>query len=159
MTVEIKPMKFCHVEQVSAIETAVYPSPWSQHTFANEVLSNGFASYYVALSEEKVIGYAGIWSILDEAHITTLAVSPEWQQHGVGRQLLEHIIAEAVKKGAVRMTLEVRVSNEKAQELYKKFGFIPCGLRPNYYSDEDAMIMWLENLPAVNSQQTASRHS
>lgn len=156
MKVSIEPMKFCHVDDVSAIEKKVYTSPWSAHAFINEILDNGFASYYVALFAEEVVGYAGIWVILDEAHITTLAVTPAWQGQGLGRQLLEHLIAEAALKGAKRMTLEVRVSNHKAQKLYKKHGFVACGVRPNYYPDEDALIMWLERLPGGNVKTETS---
>ncbi|HZK24540.1 MAG TPA: ribosomal protein S18-alanine N-acetyltransferase [Oscillospiraceae bacterium] len=152
MNVSIEPMTFFHVDKVSAIENEVYTSPWSVHAFINEILDNGFASYYVALLDEEVVGYAGIWVILDEAHITTLAVRPSFQGQGLGRQLLEHLIAEAAIKGAKRMTLEVRVSNEIAQRLYKKYGFVACGVRPNYYPDEDALIMWLERLP-VNTDK------
>ncbi|NLP36590.1 MAG: ribosomal protein S18-alanine N-acetyltransferase [Firmicutes bacterium] len=147
MSITIEPMKFCHVDEVSEIEKAVYPTPWTKFAFINEIIDNGFAYYYVALNDKKVVGYAGIWVVLDEAHITTLAVSPQWQGKGIGKTLLQHVINEADSKGAVRMTLEVRVSNSKAQELYKKFGFVACGRRPNYYHDEDALIMWLEKLP------------
>lgn len=146
MTVSIEPMKFCHVDKVSSIEDVVYTSPWSKYAFINEILDNGFASYFVALDSDEVIGYAGIWLILDEAHITTLAVCPQWQSKGLGRVLLAHLISVAAAKGATRMTLEVRVSNFRAQELYRKFGFVGCGVRPNYYPDEDALIMWLDKL-------------
>ncbi|MCR3923405.1 MAG: ribosomal protein S18-alanine N-acetyltransferase [Firmicutes bacterium] len=144
-------MQFCHVDSVALIEKTVYTSPWSVHSFVNEILDNGFAFYYVVLVDQEVAGYAGIWVILDEAHITTLAVSPPWQGKGFGRSLLEYIIAEAVNKGAIRMTLEVRVSNQPAQELYKKFGFVTYGVRPNYYPDEDALIMWLDHLPSITA--------
>lgn len=134
------------MDRVAGIEEEVYPIPWSKNAFINEILDNGFASYYVALADGEVVGYAGIWTIVDEAHITTLAVSAGWQSRGVGSMLLEHLMARARAKGASRMTLEVRVSNVSAQKLYKKYGFVPCGLRPNYYSDEDALIMWLDEL-------------
>ncbi|NLM52269.1 MAG: ribosomal protein S18-alanine N-acetyltransferase [Firmicutes bacterium] len=147
MSLSIEPMKFCHVDAVSEIEKKVYPTPWTKFAFINEIIDNGFASYYVALYNKEVVGYAGIWVVLEEAHITTLAVSPKWQGKGIGKALLQHLINEADSKGAVRMTLEVRVSNLKAQELYKKFGFVVCGRRPKYYRDEDALIMWLEKLP------------
>lgn len=146
MAATIEPMLFCHVDRVSEIENAVYPCPWSRHAFIGEVLDNSFASYYVAKEDDEVVGYAGIWVILDEAHITTLAVCPTRQNRGVGQQLLNHIICEGEKKGANRMTLEVRLSNIKAQDLYKKYGFVSCGVRPNYYQDEDAVIMWLDDL-------------
>jgi [ribosomal protein S18]-alanine N-acetyltransferase len=155
VTVTIKPMRFCHVPMVSAIEDAVYPTPWSINAFYNEIADNGYASYFVAMAEDRVVGYAGIWSVLDEAHITTLAVCPLWQHQGVGKLLLEHIIAHAAAKGATRMTLEVRVSNSSAQDLYKKYGFVACGIRPRYYNDEDAIIMWRDNLPDDDRENTA----
>lgn len=155
MAFAITPMKFSHIDRVAEIEQIVYPSPWSKLAFINEILDNSFASYYVALENEEVLGYAGIWTILDEAHLTTLAVCPKAQGGGVGRALLEHIIAEAKAKGVSRMTLEVRVSNVKAQKLYKKYGFIACGIRPNYYADEDAVIMWLDKLASCPGRQAA----
>jgi ribosomal-protein-alanine N-acetyltransferase len=145
-------MRFCHVDRVASIEAAVFTAPWSKNAFVTEVLDNGFASYYVALAEGQVVGYTGIWSILDEAHITTLAVCPLWQKKGVGKMLLEHLMAQAMAKGATRMTLEVRVSNFNAQDLYKKYGFVTCGVRPNYYSDEDAIIMWRDNLDGADQE-------
>ncbi len=142
------PMKFCHVDRVSEIEKSIYRTPWSRHAFINEILDNEFAFYYVALAEDTVVGYGGIWVILDEAHVTNLAVSPAWQGRGIGKALLQHLIREAALLGAKKMTLEVRVSNLKAQALYRKFGFVDRGIRPNYYADEDALVMWLEKLPA-----------
>ncbi|MCW3490540.1 ribosomal protein S18-alanine N-acetyltransferase [Dethiobacter alkaliphilus] len=142
----IEPMKFSHVDRVAQIEKMVYRYPWTRHAFAGEVVDNSFASYYVAVEDDEVVGYAGIWIILDEAHVTNLAVCPTRQNRGVGQMLLYHLIKVAREKGALRMTLEVRFSNRKAQDLYKKFGFVSCGVRPNYYRDEDAMIMWLEDL-------------
>lgn len=152
MTVTIEPMRLCHVDTVAGIEEEVYPIPWSKNAFTNEILDNGFASYYVALDDGVVVGYAGIWTIMDEAHITTLAVRTAWQRRQVGSLLLEHLLAKAKSKGASRMTLEVRVSNTIAQTLYRKYGFVPCGLRPNYYSDEDALIMWLDKMPDNDGQ-------
>lgn len=142
-------MKFVHVDTVAEIENAVYPTPWTKSAFINEVLDNGFAHYYVALSGKNVIGYAGMWIILDEAHVTTLAVCLEEQCKGVGTMLLETLIEAAACMGAQRMTLEVRLSNAIAQELYKKYGFIKRGTRRNYYSDEDALVMWLDELEPV----------
>ena len=156
MNVSIEPMKFSHVPSVVAIEKQVYSSPWSEHAFINEILDNGFASYYVLLIDGEVAGYTGIWVILDEAHITTLAISPPWQGKGFGRSLVEHVIAEAAKKGATRITLEVRISNLKAQSLYKKLGFAACGVRPNYYTDEDALVMWLDKLPSFCDKYSVS---
>jgi ribosomal-protein-alanine N-acetyltransferase len=139
-------MQVCHLERVVAIEREVYPSPWSKNAFVNEIMDNGLASYWVAMIEEQVVGYAGIWTIMDEAHLTTLAVCRRWQRRGVGSLLLDRLLVEAKALGATRITLEVRVSNDKAQKLYKKYGFMSSGLRPNYYHDEDALVMWLDNL-------------
>ncbi|MBS3900180.1 MAG: ribosomal protein S18-alanine N-acetyltransferase [Dethiobacter sp.] len=146
MHVTIEPMQVCHLERVVAIEREVYPSPWSKNAFVNEIMDNGLASYWVAMIEEQVVGYAGIWTIMDEAHLTTLAVCRRWQRRGVGSLLLDRLLVEAKALGATRITLEVRVSNDKAQKLYKKYGFMSSGLRPNYYHDEDALVMWLDNL-------------
>ncbi|MBS4021652.1 MAG: ribosomal protein S18-alanine N-acetyltransferase [Dethiobacter sp.] len=148
----IERMKIEHVEQVGAIEKMVYPSPWSKGAFISEIDENSFASYYVALDDCQVIGYGGIWIILDEAHITNLAVHPRYQRLQVGTALLQQLIYEALAHGVRRMTLEVRFSNKIAQNLYCKFGFMPRGVRTKYYSDEDAMIMWLDDLELIKTQ-------
>lgn len=159
MSVAIEPMQLKHVDRVAAIEEEVYPSPWSKSSFITEILDNSFASYYVATENGAVVGYAGIWTILDEAHITTLAVSGEKQGEKIGCALLERIMAAAAQKGAIRMTLEVRVSNTKAQALYKKYGFVIRGIRPRYYNNEDAFIMWLDNLAAPRPANAAAEHA
>lgn len=149
-------MRGNHIDEVHEIEKKVYPSPWSKNAFICEVFENSFAHYYVVLLDEKVIGYAGIWVILDESHITNLAVHPDYRRQGIGSMLLECLLREAKDLGACRMTLEVRVSNTHAQELYLKYGFVPRGIRPRYYNDEDAMIMWLDDLtpaPAVKKDR------
>jgi len=158
MLVTVEPMKVCHLERVVAIEEEVYPSPWSKNAFVNEIMENGFASYWVAIAEEQVVGYAGVWIIFDEAHLTTLAVCSQWQQRGVGSLLLEHLLAEVKNLGAMRITLEVRVSNNNAQKLYKKYGFLSSGLRPNYYNDEDALVMWLDNLLPQSESKNLKDH-
>jgi [ribosomal protein S18]-alanine N-acetyltransferase len=144
--VNIERMKLEHIDEVEAIEKTVYPSPWSKNAFLSEIKENSFASYFVALKDGRVIGYAGIWIILDEAHITNLAVHPDYQRLYIGSALLQQQIHEALANGATRMTLEVRFSNLNAQNLYAKFGFVPRGVRTRYYSDEDALIMWLDDL-------------
>jgi ribosomal-protein-alanine N-acetyltransferase len=98
----------------------------------------------VAELDGEIIGYAGVWIILDEGHVTNIAVHPKYQRRGIGRQLMEAITAFAAGRGAVRMTLEVRVSNFVAQDLYKQLGYEICGVRKGYYQDtkEDAYIMW-----------------
>ncbi len=152
LVVTIERMKLEHVDQVEAIERMVYPSPWSKEAFVSEIRENSFASYYVALKDGQVIGYAGIWVILDEAHITNLAVHPDYQRLSVGSTLLRQQVSEALAHGARRMTLEVRFSNTKAQNLYAKFGFVARGVRTRYYSDEDALIMWLDKLEQAGNK-------
>ncbi|MBS3948684.1 MAG: ribosomal protein S18-alanine N-acetyltransferase [Dethiobacter sp.] len=137
-----------HADQVVAIEREAFPSPWSRNAFLQEVLTNRLASYFVALTAGEVAGYAGFWVILDEAHITNLAVRSDCRRRGVGSALLEELLVEAACRGAVKITLEVRRSNLKAQNLYRQYGFIVCGVRPRYYNEEDALIMWLERLPS-----------
>lgn len=147
-------MQVKHIDEVEEIEQQVYPSPWSRSAFVTEILENAFAAYFVALNRGQVVGYAGIWVILDEAHITNLAVHPDFHNCGIGTVLLQHIIKEARKHGVLRMTLEVRTSNVRAQNLYTKFGFVSHGVRPKYYSDEDALIMWLDDLDDGLDEET-----
>lgn len=147
--VQLRKMELRDVKQVSEIEKMSFPSPWSAYAFACEILDNSFANYFVLTGEEddsKVIGYGGMWIILDEAHITNIAITPEYRGKRLGEFLLSHMMATAIAKGVVRMTLEVRVSNISAQKLYKRLGFHEAGIRKGYYVDnkEDAIIMWKE---------------
>lgn len=141
-------MRLEHIDQVVAIERKVYPCPWSRNAFLHEILENRLASYFVALSAGTVCGYAGLWVILDEGHITNLAVHPDCRLRGIGGILLGELLAEADGKGAVKITLEVRRSNRGAQNLYSKHGFVLRGIRPRYYDNEDALIMWLDSIPS-----------
>lgn len=146
-------MQPMHVEQVLAIEKTSFPTPWSRQAFYYEVTENDFAFYLVALHEGKVIAYVGIWLVLDEAHITNVAVHPDYRGCGVGRAIMLEIIGSAVLLGAIRMTLEVRPSNYVAIDLYESLGFGRRGIRKGYYTDtnEDAIIMWKEPLFTAQS--------
>ncbi|AQS60158.1 ribosomal protein S18-alanine N-acetyltransferase [Desulforamulus ferrireducens] len=139
-------MKLEHIPEVLAIEQVSFPTPWSQQAFTYEITQNNFAHYVVALEGEKVIGYAGMWLVLDEAHITNVAVHPNYRGKKLGLALMLEAMRQAILRGAVRMTLEVRPSNTVARELYKKLGFKEKGLRKRYYTDtnEDAIIMWVD---------------
>jgi len=141
-------MRLEHIEQVVDIEREVCSSPWSRNAFLHEILENRLASYFVALSAGTVYGYAGLWVILDEGHITNLAVRPDCRRQGIAGALLEQLLAEAGSKGAEKITLEVRRSNHLAQNLYRKYGFELRGVRPGYYNNEDALIMWLDSIPS-----------
>lgn len=140
----IVPMAEEHLDQVLAIEQESFPTPWSRNSYLRELSDNQFAYYYVCLQGEKVLGYMGMWIIIDEAHITTIAVHPEYRGRYLGKILLEELMARAVALGADKITLEVRPSNLVAQRLYRRVGFVPAGLRKGYYTDtkEDAIIMW-----------------
>lgn len=134
-----------HLDQVLAIERRSFPIPWSHHAFMFEVTENDFAFYIVAMIKQRVVGYAGMWIVLDEAHITNVAVHPDLRGCGIGRALMMELLNRAAVLGAVKLTLEVRASNQTARNLYKSLGFVDKGVRKGYYSDnnEDAVIMWL----------------
>ncbi len=145
----IRPMTIKDIDQVRVIERLSFTNPWSQKAFEDELQANDFAHYFVAVKDEKIVGYAGMWLILDEAHVTNIAVLPSCRGQGIGEKLTLQLIFEAVKRGADKITLEVRVSNLPAQRLYKKLGFSKMGIRKGYYTDnnEDAIIMWKTILP------------
>jgi ribosomal-protein-alanine N-acetyltransferase len=149
MTYLLRAMKEEDILQIVEIEKQSFSTPWSAYAFRCELADNDFAYYLIAAAEdnpEQVLGYGGMWLIMDEAHITNIAVAPPYRGKKLGELVLQGLEALALQKGAVRMTLEVRVSNDKAQTLYKRRGFVPAGIRPNYYVDgnEDALIMWKE---------------
>lgn len=132
---------------VMALENLSFRSPWCMQSFVEE-LNNPVAYYLLAIDGETVVGYAGVWVIFDEAHITNVAILPAYQRQGLGACMMYKIMCKAKEKGACSMTLEVRPSNTAALALYQKLGFYSAGVRKNYYKDtqEDAMIMWLKTL-------------
>ncbi|GAV21959.1 ribosomal-protein-alanine N-acetyltransferase RimI [Carboxydothermus pertinax] len=139
-------MKIKDLPQVLEIEKLSYSNPWTKESFLYEITENPLATYLVAVEGEKVIGYGGIWVVLDEAHITTLAVHPLYRRNGVGASLLNALLEVARNKKVRNIILEVRVSNLPAQHLYQKTGFKPIGLRKKYYTrpEEDAIVMSIE---------------
>lgn len=143
LRLRVVPMTLEDIPDVHDIERASFPVPWPPYAFRQELETNGMARYLVARSGDETIAYAGIWLIVDEAHITTFAVMPEWRRHGVGGLLMVAVMDAALEAGARVATLEVRLTNMAARELYQRFGFRPVGVRPRYYSDngEDALIM------------------
>jgi len=116
------PMQADHLSEVISIEKDSFPTPWSRYAFYGELL-NDFAFYIVAVCGDKVVGYAGMWLIIDEAHITNLAVRPDYRRRGIGRSLMQELENQAVTLGAKSMTLEVRPSNDIAKGLYSSLGF------------------------------------
>jgi len=142
---KILPMNVKHIKQVHDIETTCFSIPWSEAAFRDELAKGERAVYAVALDEktDTPIGYGGMWHIINEGHITNIAVMPEFRRAGVGQQLLDYLLDAAKSLEMIGLTLEVRMGNEPAQKLYTKNGFKPEGIRKNYYeSGEDAVIMW-----------------
>ena len=142
--VKIRRMTWLDVEEVTQVEEASFSIPWTKEAFMNEMLRNEQAIYFVAVHDKRVVGFVGVWQIVDEGHITNIAVLPEFRGQGIGNQLLAELVAFAKSKGLVGLTLEVRVSNVGAQKLYEQFGFMQAGRRRRYYQDnnEDAYIYW-----------------
>ncbi len=162
--VVVEPMRIDDVAAVHAIEKASFATPWPEHAFVRELRENRLAHYLVARAGAKVVGFAGIWRMVDEAHITTFGVHPDWRRRGVGSRLLLAAVDLADRLGARRLTLEVRASNLPAQSLYERFGFEVRGRRPRYYTDdgEDALVMTTPDLSSPTQaallRELASRH-
>jgi [ribosomal protein S18]-alanine N-acetyltransferase len=143
LDVEITRMRRRHLRRVLSIEAQVYPRPWSASLFLSEISQRSSRTYLVAKHEGEVIGYAGMMFTGREAHVTNIAVDPEWHGHKVATRLLLTIVTEALARGCETISLEVRVSNRIAQSLYEKFGFSVAGVRKGYYieTNEDALVM------------------
>ncbi|WP_263621562.1 ribosomal protein S18-alanine N-acetyltransferase [Rossellomorea aquimaris] len=133
------------LDAVLEIEHRSFAIPWSREAFYNEIEQNHLSTYVVAEEGGCVAGYCGVWLVVDEAHITNVAVLPDYRGKGIGEALMKRIMEIAREVGANVMTLEVRVSNKAAQGLYRKLGFQGGGIRKRYYSDnqEDALVMWV----------------
>jgi [ribosomal protein S18]-alanine N-acetyltransferase len=159
--VVIAPMELADVPQVAEIDRLSFPLPWSTTSYRYELTENKAAHFIVAAAsglESKrgllarlfqqsaarlIVGYAGYWLVVDEAHIGTIATHPHWRGKGIGELLLVSLLHDALDHGALDAKLEVRVGNEVAQNLYRKYGFEEVGRRKHYYRDngEDAVLM------------------
>jgi ribosomal-protein-alanine N-acetyltransferase len=141
--VVVDPMRLEDVPAVHEIERLSFRTPWPAHAFEQELRGNRLARYVVARAGDTVAGFAGVWLMVDDAHVTTFGVHPDWRRQGIGRHLLVNLYELSVALGARQMTLEVRVSNGAAQALYRSLGFEIVGRRPHYYTDdgEDALVM------------------
>jgi ribosomal-protein-alanine N-acetyltransferase len=149
-------MRLEDVPAVHVIEHASFPVPWPDYAFRQELQSNRLAHYLVVRAGHDTVAYGGLWLMVDEAHITTFAVLPDWRRRGIGGRLMVGLAQVARDLGARVMTLEVRLSNRAARGLYGRFGFRPVGVRPRYYSDngEDALIMTTD---ALSSPEMVAR--
>lgn len=145
---QIELMNKSHIDGIVEIENESFAIPWSRASVEKE-LSNNLAIYVVAVENEKVIGYGGMWHIVNEGHITNIAVHKDYRQKGIGNAIINKLFEIAEEKEMIGLTLEVRKSNIPALELYKKNGFKLEGIRPEYYEDnkEDAYIMWKYFIP------------
>ncbi len=157
----VGPMRMADIAAVLEIERLSFSAPWPAFAFEQELSANRLAHYRVARLGDRVVAFGGIWLMVDEAHITTFGVHPDHRRRGVGRRLLLELAEAAIQLGSTRMTLEVRVSNEPAQALYRSFGFAVTGRRVAYYSDdgEDALVMTTADLasPGMRALLTAER--
>lgn len=145
MVVTYRLMTLADAAAVHRIEEVVFPTPWTLESFEMEMTKNTQATYVVAEENHTIIGFCGMWIVLDESQITNVAVMPEGRGKGIGESLMRESMRIAREKGCVVMSLEVRVSNTVAQNLYRKLGFQAGGIRKGYYTDnqEDALVMWV----------------
>ena len=145
---EIVPMSVAELGDVLRIESLSFASSWPQNAFSNEIRDNKLAHYFVGRLDGIVVAYGGIWVILEDSHVTTIAVHPEQRGKRFGEEMLVHLLDQAIALGASWVTLEVRESNDVAQKLYRKYGFTVVSTRRGYYSDnnENALVMWAGNL-------------
>jgi [ribosomal protein S18]-alanine N-acetyltransferase len=136
-----------HIPKILEIENRTNGAPWSERAFRNE-LSHSDRFFLVATSGESVVGYGGVWLVIDEAHVTTLAVAEEERRHGIGEKLMIDLLIKSRDAGMVCSTLEVRAGNLAAIKLYEKLGYKETARRKGYYPDnrEDAIVMWLYDL-------------
>jgi [ribosomal protein S18]-alanine N-acetyltransferase len=145
---EIVRMSTNDIPDVSRIERASFTTVWPTDAFYNELSTNKLAHYFVGRLDGRIVAYGGIWVILEDSHITTVAVDPNLRGRGLGEAMVLKLIDEGIGRGAAWMTLEVRESNVSAQQLYRKYGFTTVTTRKGYYSDdnESALVMWAGNL-------------
>jgi len=142
----VEPMGMSDLFEVVAIERQSYHKPWSFFLFLNELKDNEYADYLVLKNENTVIGYGGMWNFYQYSHITNLAVGPNFRQKGYGTMILKALLKNAEDKGVIRVTLEVRGTNDIALKMYGKLGFESVGIKKNYYGNEDAVLMSLNSL-------------
>ena len=152
----VAPMRTKDLRGVLRIEEAVFPQPWSHRLFVEELAQRKSRAYRAAWVGRKIIGFAGQMLIDDESHVNNIAVDPGWQRRGLGAVLLLDLVRTGLARGARHLTLEVRVGNEPALALYRRFGMAPVGVRPNYYpvTGDDALIMWVRD---IDSEAYAKR--
>jgi [ribosomal protein S18]-alanine N-acetyltransferase len=142
--IDIREMTLGDIDAVFEIEKNNFCTPWSKESIAKEIQQNKLAYYFVATLDNTIVGYCGMWHIITEGHITNIAVREDMQNTGIGNKLILKLIDFGVQKAMIGITLEVKTTNKRAFNLYKKNGFIIEGIRKNYYAEtkEDAIVMW-----------------
>jgi ribosomal-protein-alanine N-acetyltransferase len=145
--------------EVMAVERAAYAQGWPATAFERELTQNPMARYLVLRGEERIAGFAGLWLMVDEAHVVTVAVLPDERRKSYGAALVHGLLNVAIEHGMALATLEVRESNEAARALYRKYGFYEVGLRKRYYADnhEDAVIMTTEDIQSAAYRKRLGR--
>ena len=141
----IVPMRRAHIRKIMPIEQQVYPRPWTAQVFVEELeqVRSGKRHYLVGTISDELVGYGGLLYVENDAHVTNLAVHPMWRSRGIATELMLDLAWEANRRGCEAMTLEVRHTNVAAQLLYRRFGFVPAGVRKKYYENrDDAIVMW-----------------
>jgi len=141
LTIAIREMTTADVAAVAELEARAFDDPWSPAAFFEELALPGH-HYSVVEENGRVVAYGGVMHIEDDAHIMTIAVDPPYAKRRVGTRLMLALVENAIEHGARNLTLEVRVSNDPALAIYRRFGFAAAGVRPHYYTDEDALVMW-----------------
>lgn len=140
----VRPMGPDDLAEVVDLETANQPRPWTEKIFRDELAADNRT--YLVAGDDAVVGFGGVMVIGDEAHVTNLLVDPDHRSRGVGRSLMVTLIEAAIADGARHLTLEVRKRNEAARALYSRLGLAPVGVRPRYYGDDDALILWAHDI-------------
>ncbi|MEE8330955.1 MAG: ribosomal protein S18-alanine N-acetyltransferase [Acidimicrobiia bacterium] len=140
----IRDMTLDDIDAVLTIEQATFSAPWSRQMLTDE-LGASRRNYIVLEGPAGLEGYGGVMVTEDEGHVMTIAVTHDMQGRGYGTGLMVTLLQAAIEMGATRMLLEVRPSNRAARRMYQKFGFVPVGIRPRYYRDEDAIVMWVDD--------------
>ncbi len=150
LTWQIEPLSSPdEIDEVLAIEELSFTNPWTREMYLAEFENRGVSYCYLARTPAgQVVGFCSFWRVLDELHINNLAVAPAYRRAGVATALLDYVLKEGAKLGAIRATLEVRRSNDPARLLYERFGFVVAGVRRAYYTKpvEDAIVLWRERL-------------
>lgn len=151
--VVVRRLERSDLDAVAEIEAASSANPWSRNLFAGELdLPDEQRTWFVAVegggpAGAETIGFGGVMYVAAEGHVMNIAVRPDRRRRGLGERLLRSLVDDAVGRGVDALTLEVRVSNTAARELYRRFGFVPAGVRRRYYGDgEDALVLWASDL-------------